>query len=54
MKLILDIDVRAFVSCDDCSFEEFVLNWNHQVPHWDYLTDLGVNWIKGTYGKRYK
>jgi hypothetical protein len=38
----------------DCSFDEFLLNWCVQVPHWDLLTNEGVNWAKNTEGVKYK
>ena len=34
--------------------EEFKLNWTHQVPHWHFYTNAGINWLKKTEGVRYK
>ena len=53
MKIGMEIQMLWLLDID-CTFEEFILNWNSQVPHWYYLTDAGINEIKGTRGLRYK
>lgn len=44
-----------FVEIDvECSFEEFLLNWGSQVPHWDLFTDEGISFFKGVRKKKWK
>jgi len=38
----------------ECSPEEFNLNWCCQCPHWQFLTEEGINFWKGTKGVKYK
>lgn len=52
LVLCLVMDPRGI--CREIYFEEFILNWTHQVPHWEYLTNEGINFFKGTKGKKYK
>ena len=42
MRLAFYIEVDV-----DCSFNEFILNWCSQVPHWRYLTNEGISFFKG-------
>jgi hypothetical protein len=46
LSLVLSVDIN-------CCFEEFMLNWDNQVPHWHYLSNEGINFFKGTKGKKY-
>ena len=45
--ILIEVDV-------DCSFDEFILNWSCQCPHWYYFTNAGINWLKKTKGIKYK
>jgi len=54
----MKIDFTLCYACVDLegeiSEEEFELNWNSQVPHWYFVTEEGINFMKGTKGKKYK
>ncbi len=54
----IELDLRTYVELDypmsETEWQEFILNWNHQVPHWDYLTNDGINFFKFTNGVIYK
>ena len=53
--MLIELSIKVGLDLeDDISMEEFLLNWNSQVPHWNYLTDEGINLLKGTKGKKYK
>ena len=52
MKIILKL--ITYVLDSEISWEEFKLNWNSQVPHWNYLTDEGISFFKGERNKKWK
>lgn len=52
MKIKLYLDVCPICEYEDfldfdIFCEEFCLNWNNQVPHWDFLTNEGISFFKG-------
>ena len=51
----LELDLRLYLDLEDeISKEEFALNWASQTPHWDYLTDEGISFFKGTKKRKWK
>ena len=49
MKIILRLITNVVLDdeWDEIEFEEFKLNWSHQVPHWHYLNEAGIKFFKG-------